>query len=52
MLRIFAEFEAEGVEIALGPVDLVDITAASIVVEVELENRGLPGTAHWSQPSK
>ena len=52
MLRIFAEFEAEGVEIALGPVDLVDITAASIVVEVELRTEVFRAAAHWSQPSK
>jgi phospholipase C len=44
MLRIFVDFETEGVEIGLGPVDLVDVTAASIVVEVELENRGFPGS--------
>lgn len=42
-LRIFIEFETEGVEIGLSFVDLADVTAASIVVELDMQTHGRAG---------
>jgi phospholipase C len=43
VLQVFIDFETQGVEIGLRGVDLVDITTASIMVDLELQTHGEPG---------